>query len=594
VVAMAKDISYDTETTGLYLHGPHEMFSYSTCGWDGEIDICRLDGSKKRQVANNSKLDEMFTWKPQFSSPVVMHNSKFDLTATEKHLGRHVAEDVEFHDTYMQSHILQSNHPSHRLKDLAWELAGIPKDDESAVKSFVAEGGNYSNVPEQLMDEYQRWDAERTMLLHRFLYPKIQASAAFSEIYQMELDLVKTTMRMEERGLMLNVPRTEKMIYKLEQDVEGVLDKIEEFAGERVNPNKTSQLAWLLFDKAKLPILERTAKSKQPKMDKNVIAQLRESNPHAVLDNILQFRSWSRGSTMLQSYLDYADGEGIIHPDIRTCGAKTSRQSSSRPNLQNVQKEGVLLNPYPIPARQCFRPRPGYVNFHLDYSGIELRLLVDYAGEDKLRKIIINGGDPHEPASLVFFRDRFKNARGDLRATLRGASKNMNFAIPYGAAAYKVALGLGMPFEMGKERFEDYRAQFPGLCGLNPRMAALVREQGYVETKFGRWLWVPRNKSYMGTNYLIQGTAAGILKRAQIKVHSYLQRATSGEVRMLLPIHDELVFEFPRKRLGEAGHIFREVRRIMIDFPMFDVPLEVDVQVATFDWSAKKMFNILV
>jgi DNA polymerase-1 len=590
---VARPISYDTETTGLRLHSGDRMFSYSTCTTTGQCAANRLDGTAVRKVRNRQRLARL--WKDAVSHEVepIMHNAKFDLTATEYELGVRLADNVSFHDTMVQSHLLQNNHPSHALKSLAWELANVPVDDEKVVRAIVGSGGNYQMVPKHLMDEYQFRDAERTMLLHLFFYPKIQRNPQLREIYTMELDLVRTTMRMEKRGVMVRPEATRQVVAELAVKVDEVLDAIEDFAGYRVNPDKTNDLYWLLFDKAELPVLKRT-KTNKPSTTKEDLRILREKYHHPVLEMVAQYRSWSRGVTMLQSYLDKADAEWVLHPDIRTVGPKTGRESCRDPNLQNVQKAGALLNPYPIPARKCFRPRPGYVNIHIDYSGIEMVLAIFYSRDALLLKVLREDGDPHEPGCQLFFGDEFtKLDKGSKeRAILRSGVKNANFGIIYGARGSKIAGTLGKDMAWGMAKYREYHETFHGICGLMPAVATQVRETGYVETAFGRELHVPRNKAYMGTNYLIQGTAAGVLKRAQNRVRKVLDDGTGGEAQILLPIHDELVVEWPRKRLNDVPDVLPSIVQVMTNFPEFDIPLKVDMELATVNWADKRPLRI--
>jgi len=342
----------------------------------------------------------------------------------------------------------------------------------------------------------------------------------------------------------------------------------------------------------KLPII-KTTKTGMPSTQKNeVLLELRERTKHPAIETILKFRSFSRGASTIKSYLDLADADGLLHPDINTCAAKTGRESCSRPNLENVSKSAVLLNPYPIPARKIFIPRPGHVLFFIDYAGIEMRLLIYYSREQRLIDLLNVGGNPHELAAEIFFGDKYRSASARRKKVLYGASKNANFAIPYGASAEKVAEALGIPGDEGRKRLEYYRRELPGLVSLTPKISARVKSEGFVETAFGRILKVPRNKAYIGTNYLIQGTAAGILKRAQPRVHRYLEKATGGDARILLPIHDEIIIEYPRSMLKDAKEVLCGVREVMIDFEQFDIPLDVDVEMGTFDWEHKETFKI--
>lgn len=575
-------IAYDTETTALS-RWKGSMFAYSTCSSQGVIGVRRLDGSALRINQSRRILEEL--WADQTTAKV-MHNAKFDLGHTERYLGKRLRNNP-IHDTMLMSHILQNHHHGHALKDLAWELAGVPKDDEAAIKVFTRGGGSYQAVPEHLMTEYQKRDAERCMLLFLFFWPQIKENKDYLDCYQNEVALLGTTLDMEDRGVMVAPDRCKKLIAKLERDLQGTLRRFNELTGDTFLPSQPEHLSRFLYQTLKLPILGET-KTGRPSTSKETLAELRKQHPHEALDLIAQYRSWTRGISMLTSYLDMADEEFVIHPNIKTCQAITGRESCSEPNLQNVEKSEALLNPYPVPAREVFRPRPGYVNFHIDYSGIEMRLLIHYSGDQILVDIAKADGDVHLPAAKIFFGRRFEEADPAGKKVLRSASKNANFAIAYGAQPAKVATTLGLSPGEGVARFNEYRKTFPKLCSLMRTITRQVMDNGRVITAFGRSIHVPKEMAYIGTNYLIQSTAAEILKRGQVRVHEFLQKETGGDLKILLPIHDELIIECPRKRLKDAKEIITKVSELMVSFPgRFRVPLGVEVQVATVDWAHK-------
>jgi DNA polymerase-1 len=579
-------IALDTETSGLNLLAGKELFSFSEANEDGESQVFRLDTSEVARLQNLQRLSKNFK-----THTPIMHNAGFDLRASERILNEDLAFKVSFHDTSIQSHILRNNHPSHRLKDLAYELAGFPKDDERKIKQFLkGKDPDYSKVPESIMTPYQHNDAQRTMLLHLFFYPKILANKKWLSEYEMELALVPVNMRIEEAGVCIDPKEIQLIIMENQTKMDLALDNLESFTGERINPDKTEHVKRLLFDYLKYPILkEHITPTGAPSTDKETIADLKLINTHPILEELLKYRAYAHGKRILKSYLRLADNDNKIHPSIHTNGAATSRESSSNPNLQNIEKEGVLLNPYPTPARRCFVPEPEHVLFFIDYAGIEMRLLVFYSREPSLLKICRSGGDMHEPASIVFYGDRFKNADKLLKKSLRGAAKNMNFAIPYDAGWLVVAVGLGLSKEEGYKVYQLYRREFPKLSGLNRIITKEVRERGYIDTTFGRRLYIPEEEAFTGTNYLIQGTAAGIMKRAQPRVYDYLR---GSDVKIIMPIHDELVLQWPRRLLAEARPMLNEIRERMIDFPEFDLPLEVEVQYSTINWAMKKEFKL--
>lgn len=614
---MKQPIAYDTETTGLQFY-LHEMFAYSTCTHDGTTTVVRMDG-KAGMTPAESQRRLAAVWADK-SVPIIMHNAKFDCHMTEKRLGRRLVEDHIIHDTQMLSHIVRNDHRTHALKPLAWEIAGVPVDDEKEIKKHTRNGRNYSHVPVAIMERYQHRDAMRTMLLYHYFMPKVQKNKRWAEAYRWEMDSIRATMRMEERGLMLNVPRCHRFIITLAQDAAQVQEEARTALGYPVRLGNPDDVRDLLFKRLGLPVVKLT-KGGQDSADKHALAELKATNPHPILDMVLKYRSWTRGVSTMKSYLEWADENGIIRPSIHTIGAyKTGRESCANPNLQNVSKAEALLTPFPIPARKVFRPRPGFVNFHIDYAGIELRLLVHYSKDEAfVKELNSERDDPHLLAAEVFYPEwskrelkmhgRFAEAEEGSQEwmiaqgfdpaskgtsaykILRTSAKNANFAIPYGANADRVAGTLGVPLEIGAARYADYRAMFPRICGLNRTIQNIGQRQGFVETAFGRRLHVYHGKEYAGTNYLIQGTAAEILKRAQVRVHQYLEKATGGECGILLPIHDEIIIEWPRKRLADAAWMMREINALMTDFPMFDVPMKIEIDIAYRDWATKHKFN---
>jgi len=492
----------------------------------------------------------------------------------------------------LMSRVLQNNHPTHGLKDLAWELAGIPKDDEDAIKPWMKGGkdkhNNLQSAPEPLLNKYQLRDAERGMLMFLFLWPKIQANPAFRQVYEMERDVVVPTLAMEDRGVMIDVERTDRLINKLEAWSATVLMKIEKIVGDRIVPG-TKAFNDYIFKTLKLPITKRSAKTSNPTFDKEVKRELWEKFKLPIIDLAMQYSAWTHGISTLKGYLRRRDEDDILHPIINTCQAITGRESCEDPNLQNVEKTGVLLNPYPVPARTVFRPRPGYVHFHLDYSGQEARLLIHYSGDYKLLEICNNGdGDTHTYVANLFYGKRFSEGSPEDKKRLRTATKNGFFAIAYGAQFHRVAETLGLSNQEGQLAKRNLEQACPKLVAMMPRMMKEVKARGYIVDAFGTHCYVPRDEAYMSVNYLIQRSAALMLKFGQVRVHDYLEKSTSGEIRLLLPIHDELIIECPRTRLKDAKEVLRYVAFLMTDFPgRFKVPMKVSVDIATVDWNTK-------
>jgi len=443
-----------------------------------------------------------------------------------------------------------------------------------------------------VMDPYQRADAERTMLLFKGFYPRV-IREGYGEIYETERRLAWTTLAIEERGVMVDRTRCLETMDWLRRAAEGALAEFRGITGiTGSSPSKALELAHILFEKMGFPSGKRT-KGGGRSTDKFVLMELRERTRHPIFDAIFKHRSYSRGVKTLAGYLDLCDGDDVIHPSIHPYQAATGRAGCSKPNLFNVETEGRLVNPFPIPARRAFRPKPGCVNFHLDYKGIQARIFIDHSKDPEFLRILREGGDPHEAAAEEFYGERFKGECDPARRkNMRDAAKNGNFGVAFGAAAVKLALILGLSPAEAEPGYRRYKARFPGLAELNRCDSDFVREYGFVLTTFGRKLSLPRSKPYVGTVYVTQGDEAGIMKRAENRVHEYLERATGGEAGIILPIYDELIIEWPRARLGEASACLRDVVALMTDFPQFGVPLKVKVEISTREWTRKKPYDL--
>jgi len=580
-----KPIAYDVETTGLRMWNESKMFAYSTYDEDDNYSVVRVDGSRQR-VKNNTRRLKKF-WADESIIPV-MHNAKFDLSFTGAFL-QEEAWERPFHDTMVMAHIIRNDHPSHGLKQLAWELFGIPQDDEEDVAKYVKKHKNYQRVPEEIMDRYQHLDAYRTILLFCAFWPKIQENPQWLEIYNNEIELIRTTIAMEKRGILLNIKEARKLMAELNAEVKQINADLSESTGRMISVSKAVDIQWLLFQHLGYKPVKFTGKSAQPSIDKEVIAQIKLEDPdRPELDQIIKFRSYQNGAARVRSYIDLAGNDHAIHPNIKCNGAKaTGRESCSDPNLQNVDSEGKLLNPFPVPLRRVFSPREGYVNIHIDYSGIEFRINVHYSNEPEIIQIFADGGDIHSISRDEIW---FRGVEGDPKMH-RNASKNANFGIAFGAAVDKTAQVLGFSIEEMMPRYYAYKERWPRLCSMAQDVISWVEGHGYIDTEFGRRLQVPMSAAYRGVNYRTQGTAAGILKRAQNRVHRYLQEHIP-DARLLLPIHDEIVLEYPTSESQHMDDHLRAMRLLMIDFPMIRVPLEVEAEIATTSWAEKEDLEI--
>jgi DNA polymerase-1 len=320
-----------------------------------------------------------------------------------------------------------------------------------------------------------------------------------------------------------------------------------------------------------------------------------------IFDLILKQRSYTKGVSMIASYLKASERDSILYPHINTNPTNTGRESSNNPNMQNISKEIALKTRFPVPARRGFRARPGHILVLGDYAGIEMRLIIEHTGEPELVELIQRNGDPHDLAAQIFYGElytvpekacAFTREIDPKRAkkVMRTAAKNAQFALAYGAGLQKIADTLMLSVVQAKPGHEAYCRRFPRVAGYTRKMARQAELTGKITTPFGRHLRIRADKPAAASNYMIQGTAAGILKRAQVRVDEYLRNADT-DIRMLLPIHDELIFEVPRRELSQLPIVLREIERRMTEMSEIRVPLAVEWKMTNYTWDKAKEFN---
>lgn len=586
-------LAFDTETTGLSRWKGKRMFFFSTCDFQGETGAFRLERANKPKRHKIAMRELKRIWAPENRKRIrkVMHNARFDLGMVMSKLNIPLAEMRKhgIEETMALAHLMQSHHPNLRLEELAWELFNYPADADAEVKHYKTQAEDAMLAcPEWKCDEYGENDAERTMLLFRGLR-KLVKENGYWDIYEMEREMVWTTLAIEERGIMLKIPRCHKLIEWLEEEMDLAAREYQEIVGRRASIND-NEVRRFLYRDLEIEPFKWTKKSKQPSVDKYVLSDVWEQTKHPAFQRILKYKAYQTGLSMARGYLELCDSDGIIHPSIHPYGTRTGRESCKKPNLQNVPTETKLNNPFPVPLRKAFGPRPGYVNYHLDYSGIQARIFISMSQDPEMLEIMRTGGDPHEEAAKEFYGSKFtriSKKRDYMKwKKHRDAAKNGNFAVAFGGGVLAVARQTGLDYDDAKRGYERYKERFTELAKLNRRYAQEVRERGYVHTLFGRRLYVNREKPYVGTVYADQGTEAGVQKRAQIRVEKILNDMTGGECGIILPVHDEVIIEVPRDRIEEFnGDVLPVVRKAMIDFPEISVPLEVEAEVSTRDWN---------
>jgi DNA polymerase-1 len=438
------------------------------------------------------------------------------------------------------------------------------------------------------------------MLLFKTFYPFIQRDPKLMAEYINEIETVKTTIRMEMRGIMVCKQEAEKLKNWLEDELVQIEIRTAELVPYAINLNSPVQVIKLLYTDLKWPVIELNKSGLAPSTEKDVLEKLRgmqadlnmPQNAVDILDLILKQRSYTKGLGMVQSYLDASDGGYILHPHINTNAARTGRESSENPNMQNISKEAALKTRYPVPARKCFRARPGYILILIDYSGIEMRLAVQATGSARLIKLLESDFDFHDACAKSFFGSRYINADKKLKKILRSAAKNGRFAMLYGAGIQQVAATLGLTLAEAKAGVDRDKQDFPEFYTMMDDCIREASQTGHIVTFFGRKLKVNRKKAYTATDYKIQGSAAALFKRAQVRVDKYLREVWNDEIAIWLPVHDELILEMPRKYLPQRDVILREIRKIMLSFVEITVKLNVEMKQSTYTWADAQEFAL--
>ena len=359
------------------------------------------------------------------------------------------------------------------------------------------------------------------------------------------MTLIPTLARMERAGIRIDEGFFDSMSERLERDLKLIREEIYKVAGEEFNLNSTQQLREILFEKQQLPVLKRTKTGAST--DSSVLEELAAMG-HEVPRLMMEYRELEKlRSTYVDALPQLVNPRtGRIHTRFNQTVAATGRLSSSEPNLQNIPIRTDLGRE----IRKGFVPADGYLFYGADYSQVELRVLAHLSGDEAFVTAFREGIDVHEQTASVIF----EVALDDVTAEMRGQAKTINFATLYGQGAFSLAKQLGIDREEAQAFIDQYFERFAGVRSFLDSQVEMAREKGYVETLSGRRRFIPElmDKNWnvrqfgerVAQNTPIQGTAADMIKIAMIDVQAALDEAGTG-ARMLLQVHDELLFEVP-------------------------------------------------
>ncbi len=482
------------------------------------------------------------------------------------------------YDSMLASFVLDPGRRSHAIEDLARERLSLQVLTYADVAGRGRGERPFAAVPLTDAARYCCGDSEMVLRLREAFRPELEDHKLLALLEQVEVPLIAVLVEMEWRGVLIDLERLGEISRQFAKELAELERAIYGAAGTEFNINSTPQLRHVLFEKHQLPVLKKTKTGAST--DYDVLEQLAAMG-HEVPRLLIEYRELSK---LKSTYVDALPGfinprTGRIHTSYNQAGAATGRLSSSEPNLQNIP----VRTPRGEAIRRAFVAAPGWLLLTADYSQIELRLLAHLSGDPAFVRAFAEGGDIHRQTAAIIFGVPQEQVTPEMRAR----AKTINFATIYGQGPFALARQLGITQEQAKEFIAQYFARFAGVRAWLDRTVAEARERGYVETLFGRRRYIPELKDRnfnirafgerTATNSPLQGSAADLIKVAMIRIHQALREGRLA-ARMLLQVHDELVFEVPE---GQQGTATKLVKRHMEAAANLRVPLVVSIGVGT-------------
>jgi DNA polymerase-1 len=514
--------------------------------------------------------------------PKAGHNIKYDWQVLRR-AGVELAGVA--YDTMLASFVLDPGRRSHGLDTLSLEHLGRPMRLFTDLTGKGKAQVTFAEVPQADAAAYCGADCAAVLALRAFFAPSLRQMGLERLLGEIELPLVPVLVDMEWDGILIDRALFRRIAGELTEDMARLESEMARAAGSQVNLNSPRQLAVLLFEQLGLPVLKKTKTG--PSTDADVLEQLAALG-HEVPSLILAYRELQK---LKSTYVDVLPARihattGRIHTSFNQTGAATGRLSSSDPNLQNIPVRSLRGEE----IRKGFIPAPGCRFIVADYSQIELRLMAHLSGDPAFIQAFRSGGDIHrQTASLIF-----GVAPDQVTADMRGRAKTINFGTIYGQGPFALARQLGITQEEAKAFITQYFERFAGVRAFLDRQVQVARDNGYVETLFGRRRYIPeiKDKNFnlrafaerTAQNTPLQGSAADLIKIAMIRIHAAL-RSEGLASRLLLQVHDELVLEAPEAEVEAA---VRLVRTHMEGAAQLNVPLVVDVGVGPNWLEAKR------
>ena len=506
-----------------------------------------------------------------------------------KKLGHHLKYDAHIlarydialagmqYDSMLESYVLNSVATRHDMDSVALQYLGRSTIKYEDVAGKGAKQLTFNQVDLDTAAPYAAEDADVTLQLHETLWQQLDAIPTLRQVYEdIEQPLVPVLFGMEETGVLVDRAMLAKQSGELAKKMIELEAQAHELAGGPFNLGSPKQLQEILFEQLDLPVIRKTPKG-QPSTAEDVLAEL--AADYALPAVIIEYRGVSKLKSTYTDKLPLQINQrtGRIHTSYHQAVTATGRLSSTDPNLQNIP----IRTPEGRRIRQAFIAPAGHLLLAADYSQIELRIMAHLSADEGLLKAFRKEQDVHRATAAEVFETALEDVSDDQRRS----AKAINFGLMYGMSAFGLAKQLGIPRGRAQEYVDLYFERYPGVKAYMDDIRKTASEQGYVETVFGRRLYLPeinarnaQRRQYAersAINAPMQGTAADIIKRAMIAVHGWLESGERG-ARMIMQVHDELVFEV-RKDCVDA--VREEVVRRMSAAADLSVDLKVDVGV---------------
>jgi len=575
-LARADVFAFDTETTSIdYMEA--KLVGLSFCCEAGKaayVPMAHNYEGAPVQLAMELVLSKI---RPLLENPektIIGQNLKYDISVMARH---GVSIKAKVIDTMLESYVLNSVASRHNMDDLALNYLGLSTVHFEDIAGKGAKQLTFNQIELDKAGHYAAEDADITFRLHQVLWPRLQAEGRLASVYQdIEIPLVPILSDVERGGVLLDEEQLklqsrelEKRLHELEQEAYGL-------AGEEFNLGSPKQLQQIFFEKLGLPVIKKTPKG-QPSTAEPVLQELALDYPLPRV--IMEYRGLSKLKSTYTDQLpkQITQSTGRIHTSYHQAVTATGRLSSSDPNLQNIPirtQEGRRV-------RRAFIAPDGYKIMAADYSQIELRIMAHLSQDKGLIHAFKNGLDIHKATAA----EVFGGAVSDVSDDHRRSAKAINFGLIYGMSAFGLSRQLNISRGAAQDYIDLYFNRYPGVKDYMDRTRALAAEQGYVETIFGRRLYLPEIRASnfqrrqaaerTAINAPMQGTAADIIKKAMITVHGWLA-SSNLDTRMTMQVHDELVLEVPE---GNVQEVASGVEKLMSGAVELCIPLVVEAGV---------------